>query len=137
MVSLLTSAYFQMIFTQSIATMLDQTFSKLSVCALYLRIFGVNNAYRRWVYVLAAAQCVTCVEFTCIQFLLCRPLQDFWTSSARRNCMPWTTLLLATEPPNSLIDSGLVALAMVMIRPVQLTSGQKLKLRVLFGLGSL
>lgn len=117
--------------------MLDQTLSKLSVCALYLRIFGVNRTYRRCVYLLAAAQCLTCVAFIIIQCLLCRPLQDFWTWPGRKTCMPWTTVLLATEPPNSLIDFGLVAVAMVMIRPVQLTSREKWKLRLLFGLGSL
>lgn len=126
-----------MIFASTILTMLDQTFSKLSVCALYRRIFGVNQVYRRWVYILAAAQCATCFTLVCMQILLCRPLHKFWDWAAPGQCMPWTTILLATEPPNSLVDFGLVALAMAVIRPMQLDSKAKWKLRLLFGLGSL
>ena len=51
--------------------------------------------------------------------------------------MPETTILLALEPPNALVDFALVALALAMIRPLQMQSSAKLKLRLLFGLGSL
>lgn len=118
-------------------SMLDQTFAKLSICALYRRIFGVNQMYRRWVYILAAAQCATCLTLVCMQLLQCRPVHKFWDWSAPGECMPWTMTLLATEPPSSLVDFGLVALAMVMIRPMQLKPKSKWKLRFLFGLGSL
>lgn len=126
-----------MVITTTIITMLDQTFAKLSICALYRRIFGVNQVYRRWVYILAAAQCAICLTLVCMQLLLCRPFHKFWDWLIPGQCTPWTTLLLVTEPPNSLVDFGLVALAMAMIRPMQLKPSAKLKLRFLFGLGSL
>lgn len=128
---------FQMVITTTITTILDQTFAKLSICALYRRIFGVNQVYRRWVYSLAAAQCAICLTLVCMQLLLCRPFHKFWDWLVPGQCTPWTTLLLVTEPPNSLVDFGLVALAMSMIRPMQLKPNAKWKLRFLFGLGSL
>lgn len=127
----------QMVITTTITTMLDQTFAKLSICALYRRIFGVNQVYRRWLYILAAAQCAICLTLVCMQLLLCRPFYKFWDWLVPGECTPWTTLLLVTEPPNSLVDFGLVALAMSMIQPMQLKPNAKWKLRSLFGLGSL
>lgn len=121
----------------NIITLLDQTFAKLSICALYRRIFGVNQVYRRWIYLLAAAQCVAYVTFVLMQLLQCRPLRSFWNWLAPGKCMPWTTILLVAGPLNSLVDFGLVALAMAMIRPMKLNSSAKWKLRFLFGLGSL
>lgn len=133
----LTSAYPQMVLTSTITAMLDQTFAKFSICALYHRIFGVNRVYRHWVYILAAAQCATFLALLCMQLLQCRPLHRFWDWLTPGECMSWTTILLATEPPNSLVDFGLVWLAMLMIRPMQLKPSAKWKLRFLFGLGSL
>lgn len=127
----------QMVLTSTITAMLDQTFAKLSICALYHRIFGVNRVYRHWVYILAAAQCATFTALLCMQLLQCRPLHRFWDWLTPGECMSWTTILLATEPPNSLVDFGLVWLAMLMIRPMQLKPSAKWKLRFLFGLGSL
>lgn len=117
--------------------MLDQTFAKLSICALYRRIFGVNQSCRRWIYVLAAAQCATYIAYLLMHSLRCRPIHAFWDPLAPGQCMAWTTILLATEPPNSLIDFGLVALAMAMIRSLRLKPNEKWRLRFLFALGSL
>lgn len=126
-----------MTLADNLVALLDQTFAKLSICALYRRIFGVNQVYRYWIYILAAAQCAVYVALVCMQLLQCRPLHRFWNWLAPGSCMPWTTILVALEPPNSLIDFGLVALAMVMIQPMQLKSSAKWRLRFLFGLGSL
>lgn len=134
---LLTPVSPQMVLTSTITAMLDQTFAKFSICALYHRIFGVNRVYRHWMYILAAAQCVTFLVLLSMQLLQCRPLHRFWDWLAPGECMSWTTILLATEPPNSLVDFGLVWLAMLMIRPMQLRPSAKWKLRFLFGLGSL
>lgn len=125
----------QLVIAANIVTQLDQTFAKLSICALYHRLFGVNQSYRRWIYFLAATQCASYLGFVCMHLLQCRPLCKFWSWPG--GCMPFTTVLVSMEPPNSLIDFGLVALAMVMIQPIQLKPRVKWKLRILFGLGSL
>lgn len=126
-----------MVFAADIITMLDQTLAKLSICALYYRIFGVNRAYRPWIYLIGAVQIATYMALLIMQFLQCQPLNKFWRYWVPGYCMPETTILLALEPPNALVDFALVALALAMIRPLQMQSSAKLKLRLLFGLGSL
>lgn len=126
-----------MIFVADMITMLDQTFAKLSVCALYHRIFGINLVYRRWIYFLGGFQCATYTALAFIQSFQCRPLNKFWQWWADGECMPFSTILLSLEPPNSLVDFCLVILALVMIRPIQMKSAAKWKLRLLFGLGTL
>jgi hypothetical protein len=126
-----------MIFVADMITMLDQTLSKWSVCALYIRIFGVIGNYRKWIYGLAFAQGLCYLGLVIMQPLQCRPINRFWQFWVEGECYPFSWILLILEIPNSLIDFGLVALAMVMIKSIQLQTGSMWKLRVLFGLGSL
>lgn len=130
-------AAFKMIFVADMVTLLDQTFSKLSVCALYLRIFGVMQHYRKWIYSLAAAQILCYCGLLIMQPLQCRPINKFWQFWVEGKCFPFSWILLAIEIPNSLIDFALVGLAMVMIKGIQLQTKSMWKLRFLFGLGSL
>lgn len=126
-----------MIFIVDMITLLDQSFAKWSICALYYRIFGVKRAYRLWIQGIAAAQLVIYVVLLVIQALQCRPLERFWQWWAPGKCMPFSTILLAVEPPNSLIDFILVILAMSMLHSLQIKPKAKWKLRFLFGLGGL
>ncbi|KAF1994668.1 benzoate 4-monooxygenase cytochrome P450 [Amniculicola lignicola CBS 123094] len=128
---------FKMIFVADLITMLDQTLSKLSVCALYIRIFGVMSNYRPWIYTLAVAQIICYISLVIMQTLQCRPVHKFWQFWVQGECFPFSWILLVLEVPNSLIDFGLVGLAMVMIRRIQLQTRSMWKLRILFGLGSL
>lgn len=117
--------------------MLNQTLAKLSICALYYRIFGITRAYRRWIYLIAAVQIATYIALLLMQFLQFHPLHIFWQYWVEGYCMPETTILLALEPPGALVDFALMALALAMIRPLQMQSKAKLKLHLLFSLGSL
>lgn len=123
----------QLQFSDNFLFFLDQTFAKFSIYALYRRIFSVNQGYRRWIYLLASAQFLVFLASVCIQLLQCRPIYKFWNFVDPGTCMPWTVILIAMEPPNSLVDFGLVVLAMAMIRPLRLSSRAKWKLRLLFG----
>lgn len=127
----------KMIFVADMITMLDQTFSKWSICALYMRIFGVKRNYKLWIWSLAAAQGLVYVGLAIMQPLQCRPINRFWQFWVDGECFPFSWILLVLEIPNSLIDFALVGLAMIMIKGVQLQTKSKWKLRFLFGLGSL
>ncbi|KAK4194674.1 hypothetical protein QBC40DRAFT_301899 [Triangularia verruculosa] len=128
---------FKIIFLADLITMLDQTLAKFSICALYYRIFGVNSAYRRWIFILAALQGLTYLGLVILQCMMCRPVNKFWQWWAEGECFPFSTLLVAIEPPNSVIDFALVVLALFMIRSLHVQSNVKWKLSFLFGLGSL
>ncbi|KAK4184060.1 hypothetical protein QBC35DRAFT_466776 [Podospora australis] len=128
---------FKIIFLADLITMLDQTLAKLSICALYYRIFSVNAAFRRWTLTLGTLQVLTFVALVIMQCMMCRPVSKFWQWWAEGECFPFSTILVALEPPNSLIDFALVVLALVMIRSLHVRRSVKWKLRILFGLGSL
>ncbi|KAI1661696.1 hypothetical protein F4813DRAFT_345443 [Daldinia decipiens] len=110
---------------------------KLSVLALYYRIFSVNRPYRIWIYLLGAAQTVLFIIFCIFQALQCRPFNRYFDLSIPGTCTDEGTVIIGGETPNSLIDFAMVILAMFMIRPLQLSSAMKWRLRVLFGLGAL
>ncbi|KAH9984254.1 hypothetical protein F4779DRAFT_330912 [Xylariaceae sp. FL0662B] len=110
---------------------------KLSVLALYHRIFGVYRGYRIWIYILGGFQTVLALIFCIFQALQCRPFNRYFDISIPGYCTDEGTVILGGEIPNSLVDFAMVILAMFMIRRLQLSSAMKWRLRLLFGLGSL
>ncbi|KAF4627058.1 hypothetical protein G7Y89_g11097 [Cudoniella acicularis] len=111
--------------------------AKLSVLALYYRIFGIDRTYRIWIYVLGGIQTVLFVIFCIFQALQCKPFNRYFDLSIPGTCTDEGTVILSGEAPNALVDFAMVILAMFMIRPRQLPSSMKWRLRVLFGIGSL
>ena len=126
-----------MIFIADVITLLDQCFAKWSICALYYRLFSVKRGVAIWIQCIAAVQFVLYIVLVIMQSFQCRPLNKFWQWWAPGHCMPFSTLLVAIDPLNSLIDFALVVLAVFAIRSLRLKPGAKWKLRFLFGLGGL
>lgn len=110
---------------------------KLSVLALYYRIFGVNRAFRIWIYIIASAQGLLVLLLSILHPLSCEPFERYFDKSIPGTCRDDGLTILAGETPNSLIDIAMVILVMFMIRPLQLKSSTKWSLRVLLGMGVL
>ncbi|KAI0894505.1 hypothetical protein F4806DRAFT_471582 [Annulohypoxylon nitens] len=110
---------------------------KLSVLAFYYRIFGINSAYRAWIYVIGGTQTILMIGFCIAEAFLCTPLQKYFDRSIPGTCKDDGMVIIAAETPNSFIDFAMVSLAMYMIRGLQLSPAIKWKLRFLFGLGAL
>lgn len=110
---------------------------KLSVLALYHRIFQIRRERKIWIYLLGASQTILFMIFCVFQALQCRPISRYWDLSVPGTCTDEGKVILGGEMPNSLVDFGMVAYAMVMIRPIQLPAGTKLRLQFLFGIGAL
>jgi energy-coupling factor transporter transmembrane protein EcfT len=115
----------------------DQTMAKLSICCLYLRIFGVNRIYARWIWFLGGLQVVINVAFIFVQAFQCKPVETNWKWWVPGTCLSRSTGVVVVEPPNSVIDFFLVILAVVMVRSLKMPSRDKWQLRFLFGLGAL
>lgn len=108
---------------------------KLSILALYRRIFGVNLTYRRWIYGIGIFQCICFVMYCLLQGLTCIPMRKFWDFTAPGRCIEPDIIIVVGSTIDSVVDFALVALAMVMIKQLQLSSASKTKLRALFGVG--
>lgn len=133
----MTGTNVQMIFIANVITLLDQCFAKWSICALYYRIFSVKRVFALCIQGIAAVQLALYIVLVVIQSLQCRPLNRSWQWWASGSCMPFSTVLVAIEPLNSLLDFALVLLAMAMISSLHIKTEAKWKLRFLFGLGGL
>ncbi|KID85142.1 benzoate 4-monooxygenase cytochrome P450 [Metarhizium guizhouense ARSEF 977] len=108
---------------------------KLSILALYRRIFGIHRTYRLWIYAFAAFQTGLIVIFCIVQAIQCEPFGRYFDVSVAGHCRPENIIVLGGSVPDTFVDFGLVVLAMVMIRQLHLTSSVKWKLRLLFGVG--
>lgn len=115
---------------------LQQVFSKLSILALYRRIFGVDRSNSIWIWIVAAAQIAHGIICIFMQAFACDPVNKFWEPLVPGTCMTKVVLIVA-EPINSTIDFALVVLAIFMIRPLQLSTSNKWRLGFLFSLGGL
>ncbi|KAI1123657.1 hypothetical protein F5Y10DRAFT_269873 [Nemania abortiva] len=114
----------------------QQLFAKLSILALYYRLFRVKPAFKKCIdaLVIYHALWITLVSFL-IAFV-CRPLARFWDPQVPGHCIPIGTLLAVTETLNSLGDFLLVALAVAIVSIVQSSKTAKRKLVIFFGLGA-
>ncbi|RYP47492.1 hypothetical protein DL768_006464 [Monosporascus sp. mg162] len=112
-------------------------FSKLSIMALYHRIFGVNRTYVWWIYGIFAIHSIWAIVTIVIQLSSCRPLAKFWYPFTPGYCWSASVAAIPEETVNSGVDFALVILAIFMIRSLQMSRRVKRKLRFLFGLGSM
>lgn len=118
-------------------TMLDQTMAKLSICCLYLRIFGIKRKYSRWIWFLGGPQVAINLIAIFIQAFQCEPVDAFWKWWVSGKCLGTAKGVAAVEPPNSIIDFLLVILAVIMVGSLQMSTSNMWRLRILFGLGAL
>ncbi|KAI0193446.1 hypothetical protein F4808DRAFT_442187 [Astrocystis sublimbata] len=115
----------------------QQWFAKLSVAALYLRIFGVDTTYRNIIFGLIALQTAWWFIPFFIQIFACSPMEKFWMPFVEGTCISQGTIIAVQESVNSLLDFAFVILAMFMLQKLNISQATKAKLGVLFGLGAL
>ncbi|KAI0106405.1 hypothetical protein GGR51DRAFT_517598 [Nemania sp. FL0031] len=111
-------------------------FLKYSILALYYRIFGVSRTYRVWIYFFVGFQAVIVIIPCILLGLECSPFERYFDRSIPGTCRDDGLIIVVGEAPNSAVDFALVILAMFMIRPLNLSSISKWRLRVLFSLGA-
>ncbi|KAI4869204.1 hypothetical protein F4820DRAFT_464268 [Hypoxylon rubiginosum] len=115
----------------------QQLFAKLSIIALYRRLFWVKPT------------CLWCINalivyhlawITVVSFMLgfhCRPLDKFWSPRLSGQCFQEGTFIAVVEGINSLGDFLLVALPVAIVPTLRVSGATKKKLFALFGLGVL
>lgn len=112
-------------------------FAKLSIIALYYRIFGVNRTYVRWIYGILVIHSMWAIALIVLGLVPCLPLDKFWYSLTSGHCISESVAAIPEETINSSVDFALVILAIFMLRSLQISRKTKWKLGFLFGLGSM
>ncbi|KAK7961768.1 uncharacterized protein PG986_002593 [Apiospora aurea] len=111
-------------------------FFKLSIMALYYRVFSINRVFARWIIAMGAIHIAWGVCLSVLYGVQCYPLAKFWRPLMPGYCLETGPQVLASEVISSGLDFALVALAMVMVGQIQMKASTKWKLRSLFGLGT-
>lgn len=115
----------------------NQTFAKLSLLALYYRIFSVNKAFVRWVWGIAIAHFCWFMAMFWIRWFMCTPVARVWNPRLPGHCIDSNMLLAVGEAFNSVFDFMMVALAVWVVRSLKVSRATRWKLSILFALGGL
>lgn len=115
----------------------NPTFAKLSLLALYYRIFKIRREFVRWMLLLVILQICWFLAIFLTRVMFCIPLSNLWTANFPKGCIDASLLLAAGEAVNAAIAFAMVALAMFMVRTLAMSNSTKWKLRFLFVLGGL
>ena len=115
-------------------------FPKLSICALYLRIFtGRWTCIITWVMV--AFLTANMLAFFFAQIFLCTPPSYFWTTFAisttnaglhKGKCINLEAVILAINPPHIASDIVLLILPLPTVWKLQMSIGRKVGLAITF-----
>ena len=116
---------------------LQMFFAKLSIMALYHRIFGIMRVYAWWIYGIFAVHLAWVIVTITLQLLTCQPMEKFWRPFVPGHCISESLAAIPEETVNSGIDFALVILAMVTLPKLQMSSRSKWNLRIIFGLGTM
>lgn len=116
----------------------NQTCAKLSILFLYNRIFGINVVYGRWTKALGLAQVLLVIPSVLVNAFQCTPVSKYWNLlETTGSCLEPGPYLAGIETTNSLIDFSMAVLAIFMMRQLQTSLRNKLKLGFIFILGGL
>ena len=108
--------------------------AKLSICALYLRIFTqVDRWFRISVYTTIVWICLWMVGTYLGTFLSCLPAETIWTE----DCAPPESITIATGVLNVISDIALLVLPQPIVWGLQMPVQRKLCISVLLALGLL
>lgn len=118
---------------------INQFFAKASLLILYYRIFSVDRTFVVCTFILAAIQLAWFIAVFFSLIFMCVPVSKWWDvlDSEDGWCLNDAALLAAEESINSCLDFAMMALAIFMVRRLQLKSHMKRKLACVFVAGGL
>ncbi|KAI8959968.1 hypothetical protein F5Y11DRAFT_284916 [Daldinia sp. FL1419] len=111
-------------------------FAKLSVLALYARIFTLRRKYMRWgVYSVGTLTILWFLSCTLGVFLVCQPLSSIW--GVPEQCLPPHASSVTFAAVNLFTDIIVLVLPQPAIWSLQRSSTEKLNISLIFLLGTL
>lgn len=112
-------------------------FPKLSILAMYLRIFPVKKVYRYNVLILMFIVAANGISGDLTSLLSCRPLATRWNPALRGDCINVTNYWRFISLANIISDVAILAFPLPVVWKLHISLPQKLGLTVLFLTGSL
>ncbi|KAI0469086.1 hypothetical protein F4859DRAFT_488485 [Xylaria cf. heliscus] len=115
----------------------QQLFAKLSLLALYYRLFSVDKAFVRITYAVGVVQIIWFVAEYFDRWFTCTPVRKVWEPEIEGYCINQSASLAVSETFNSGIDFIMIGMAVYMVKKLNVAFSAKLKLSILFALGGL
>lgn len=116
---------------------LQQTFAKLSLLALYHRLFSISRPFSIGVWIVAALQVAWGVGVYVAYLNSCKPISKAWDIVQDGKCVDDNVFFSASDPPNSIIDFIMAGQAIWMLRSLRMGTNAKFRLAFLFLIGAL
>lgn len=111
------------------------TLPKFSMLALYKRIFGLENF--RWPLIATFVACVAyLLGITFAATFICVPVDAFWDRTIPGHCLPLLPFYIGQAAVNIAIDLVLLAIPVIPIRRLNISSSQKIAVTGIFFLGT-
>ncbi|KAL9639793.1 MAG: hypothetical protein Q9164_000692, partial [Protoblastenia rupestris] len=110
------------------------TFSKLSLLALYWRIFRVTSA-RRPLLIVAAFNVGWMIAATLVGVFSCTPVQGFWDLTIKSRCIVYPVFFLSNEAFTIALDLVVLLMPVYFISHIQRSLSQRISISSTFLLG--
>lgn len=128
----------QALYVNTYLAVLTISAAKLSVLALYYRLFSVHAGFRRAVMVAGIVSLVWLLGTLILSIWKCVPIQAAWNPFiANAKCYNIQRVFLITETINCVTDLAIVCLPVGMVRQLQLPLRHKVALSLVFLVGGL
>jgi hypothetical protein len=113
--------------------------AKLSILALYYRIFKVNRKFRLLCISVMILTVAYCISFILVYAFDCNPEYKTWNANPniRGTCIPITTVTIVIGAFNIATDTIILVMPIPMILKLQLRLNQKIGLLAIFATGAL
>lgn len=122
----------------SICVVPNQLFTKLSLLFLYRRLFWVRKGSMAWLWVIGVITVLWSISVYLVKWLMCSPVEYTWNKAILTGtCIDIPRFLAASETVNSVLDFVMIALALRIVSTLKMSIPEKIRLSVLFSVGSL
>lgn len=111
--------------------------AKISLLALYYRIFYVSHTIRIAVWVMTVLLISWGISVIFTSIFTCNPIRGFWDLSIGAKCIDSALFFEAITIPNIILDLGTVVLPISEVWKLQIGRDRKLALTAIFTVGSM
>lgn len=116
----------------------NQLLTKLSLLLFYYRIFWIHKGFVRWLWCIGIVTVVWTISTYLVKWMLCWPVAYTWDKTlSGGKCIKMPAFFAANETINSVIDFVMIALAIRIVTTLKMSFSEKIRLSILFSVGSL
>lgn len=110
---------------------------KVSICFLYIRIFGVYTLFRNYCILLIIISTLWALATLFGSVFQCNPIRDAWNPLGdRSNCLNIRLFLIGTNTPNVIIDALILTAPIYPIWRLHLSTRKKILVSMVLLLGA-